>query len=80
MAEKLLANADISCLWIRMLQGGGERILMRKLRDQRINRGRFQGFRRPLNMWAKGRHPQRTRVKAPRPSRREGGTSLSGIR
>ena len=26
---------------------------MRNLRDQRVNRVRFQGFRRPPNMWAK---------------------------
>ena len=46
-------------------QGASEPILMRNLREQRINRGRFQGFRRPPNMWAKGGHSQRTRVKAP---------------
>ena len=26
---------------------------MRNLREQRINRGRFQGFRLPTNMWSK---------------------------
>jgi hypothetical protein len=44
---------------------------MRKLREQRVNRGRFQGFRRPLNMCGKGRALPKGTGKGPEAAEQE---------